>query len=377
MASGETPAGAKKHVKAGDSQRLMKIDRIVAWTFWRAKDLVPGTISRSWVAKFLKRSEDFVKRNWRVSPYTIDEEEEDQPVLSQESKTVIREMLSRPKKRSVREIVKEVEKKRGKTRSYGTVYRFLKSEKARAFHIVSKPKISERSRENRLQFCDFLRNWDENDFLHLAPSDEFFVYAERKSNFQNDRIWAYALEDIPREDRIREKSKYPTCIGIFIIFTAKSMTWVIKEKGESWNGDYFRNKIILDSVIPFLQDPKNVIDVNEVTFLHDKAPCMKAIATQQILLTNGIDFFDNSQWPGSSPDLNVAENLGAIMKDKTEEALEAFPVSDRSNPAVLKQTLNAVLEEMSKDTELFEKLLKSYPRRMAAVKAANGAHTEY
>ena len=377
MASGETAAGAKKHVKAGDSQRLMKIDRIVAWIFWRAKDLVPGTISRSWVAKFLKRSEDFVKRNWRVSPYTIDEEEEDQPVLSQESKTVIREMLSRPKKRSVREIVKEVEKKRGKTRSYGTVYRFLKSEKARAFHIVSKPKISERSRENRLQFCDFLRNWDENDFLHLAPSDEFFVYAERKSNFQNDRIWAYALEDIPREDRIREKSKYPTCIGIFIIFTAKSMTWVIKEKGESWNGDYFRNKIILDSVIPFLQDPKNVIDVNEVTFLHDKAPCMKAIATQQILLTNGIDFFDNSQWPGSSPDLNVAENLGAIMKDKTEEALEAFPVSDRSKTAVLKQTLNAVLEEMSKDTELFEKLLKSYPRRMAAVKAANGAHTEY
>ena len=77
------------------------------------------------------------------------------------------------------------------------------------------------------------------------------------------------------------------------------------------------------------------------------------------------------------PDLNVAENLDAIMKDRTKEALEAFPVSDRSKPAVLKQTLTAVLEEMSKDTELFEKLLKSYPRRMAAVKAANGAHTEY
>ena len=222
MASGETSAGAKKHVKVGDSGRLRKIDRIVAWTFWQAKDLAPGTISRSWVAKFLKRSENFVKDNWRVSPYTIDEEEEDQAALSQESKTVIREMLSRPKKRSVREMVKEVEKERGKTRSYGTVYRFLKSEKARAFHIVSKPKISERSRENRLQFCDFLRDWDENDFLHLAPSDEFFVYAERKSNFQNDRIWAYELEDIPREDRIREKSKYPTCIGIFIIFTAKA-----------------------------------------------------------------------------------------------------------------------------------------------------------
>ena len=65
------------------------------------------------------------------------------------------------------------------------------------------------------------------------------------------------------------------------------------------------------------------------------------------------------------------------MKDRTEEALEAFPISDRSNPAVLKQTLNTVLKEMSKDTELFEKLLKSYARRMAAVKAANGGYTEY
>ena len=122
---------------------------------------------------------------------------------------MIRQMLARPKKKSVREVVKDVEKKRGKTRSYGTVYRFLRSEKAKAFHIVTKPKITERGSENRLQFCEFMRDWDENDFLHYAPSDEFFVYAERKSNFQNDRIWAYKPEDIPKEDRIREKSKIP------------------------------------------------------------------------------------------------------------------------------------------------------------------------
>ena len=143
-------------------------------------------------------------------------------------------MLARPKKKSVRAMMKDLEKTREKKHSYGTVYNFLRAEKARAFHIVSKPKISAKSAENRLHFCDFLRDWDENDFMHLAPSDEFFVYAERKANFQNDRIWAYSLEDIALEDRIRGKSKYPTCIGIFIIFTARRMTWLIKEKGESW-----------------------------------------------------------------------------------------------------------------------------------------------
>ena len=49
----------------------------------------------------------------------------------------------------------------------------------------------------------------------------------------------------------------------------------------------------------------------------------------------------------------------------------------RSKPAILGQTLHSVLDEMSDDTELFEKLLKSYPRRMAAVKAEKGGHTEY
>ena len=220
MATGGQPkgeiAGAKQGVKVGDSERLRQIDRIVAWSFWTAKSLQPGTISRSWVAKFLKRSEAFVRNNWRNSPYSIDDNDGEQRALSQESKDIIRGILSRPKKKSVIEIVNEVSQARGKKKSYGTVYRFLKEEKARAFHIVTKPKMTEKSVINRLDFCEFLRDWDENDFLHLAPSDEFFVYAERKSNHQNDRIWSLSIDDIPENDRIRQKSKYPNASGSFL-----------------------------------------------------------------------------------------------------------------------------------------------------------------
>ena len=91
MATGECSVGAKKGVQCGDTRKLMKIDRIVAWAFWIAKSLKPGTISRSWVAKFIKRDESFVKRNWRNSPYEIEEEKE-QKALSQESKDIIREI---------------------------------------------------------------------------------------------------------------------------------------------------------------------------------------------------------------------------------------------------------------------------------------------
>ena len=69
-------------------------------------------------------------------------------------------------------------------------------------------------------------------------------------------------------------------------------------------------------------------------------------------------FFDNSQWSGSSPDLNVAENLGAMMTDSIQEVLEVFQVQEKCKPVILRQTLITVLDEMSDDTKLFEKLLK-------------------
>jgi len=51
---------ARLGVKTGDSKALRDIDHAVAWTFNIAKDLKPGTISRSWIAKQIKRSESFV-----------------------------------------------------------------------------------------------------------------------------------------------------------------------------------------------------------------------------------------------------------------------------------------------------------------------------
>ena len=169
-------------IKAQDSKRLWELDRIVAWSFRVAKEQEPGIISRSWVAKFLKRDESWVRRNWNQNLYAPEETSDESGPLSQESKEIIRKILARPKKQSLRDIHAAVDSKRRKTHSFSSVYRFLKEEKAKAFHVVSAPKITELYRENRLSFCEYLRDWDEDDFLHLAPSDEFFVYAERKPN---------------------------------------------------------------------------------------------------------------------------------------------------------------------------------------------------
>ena len=54
-----------------DTEKSRWVSRIMAITFRIAKSLPPGTISRPWVAKYLNRSEDFVKQDWIKDPFFV------------------------------------------------------------------------------------------------------------------------------------------------------------------------------------------------------------------------------------------------------------------------------------------------------------------
>ena len=71
--------------------------------------------------------------------------------------------------------------------------------------------------------CNWLKDWTEEDFLHLASSDEFFVRIVRGPNYQNDQIWAKRIDDIEEDERYRRLVKNQTCIRIFVIFTGKRL----------------------------------------------------------------------------------------------------------------------------------------------------------
>jgi len=44
----------------------------------------------------------------------------------------------------------------------------------------------------------------------------------------------------------------------------------------------------MQNVFPFLRDEENFINPDEVIFVHDKAPCMRANMTQHLIQDNDI-----------------------------------------------------------------------------------------
>ena len=54
---------------------------------------------------------------------------------------------------------------------------------------------------DRLWLYDYLHQWNEYDFMHLASSEEFFVWTVRRPNYPADRVWSLSLEDIPNNER--------------------------------------------------------------------------------------------------------------------------------------------------------------------------------
>ena len=369
-----------------DSETARLIDRIQATAFYQAKlalikDKSPGAnvISIAWVAKKLRRSKHWVKDNWKKKPEDCfaDFSECGRPeILSQESKNIIEQSYCH-QRGSCRELAKEILAKRGKKRSQMAIHRFVRKSGRRPFHSISKPLKTDLNRENRLFLADFVKDYDEGDFLNFAFSDEFFIYAIRKPNHQNDRVWALDVGEIEDSERYRSVVKNPTCIGLFLMFTAKRLLWVIKDEGQSWNGAYFRETVLLEKVVSFLNDENNVVSVGETTFVHDRAPCMKANATQLLLREQGLKFWGNEMWPGNSPDLNPTENLGEIVKDRVERLMLLEQGRGRYSKETLRRNLDSVLAELEFDQELFENLLCSMPRRFQQVRNSNGGETEY
>ena len=93
-----------------DSEQARLVDRIQACAFFQAREAGATFITKAWVAKKLKRSEDWVKKHWRKDPMDCfsDHSNAGRPEsLSQESKDIIEAGIGLQRK-SCRNLAKEI-----------------------------------------------------------------------------------------------------------------------------------------------------------------------------------------------------------------------------------------------------------------------------
>ena len=104
---------------------------------------------------------------------------------------------------------------------------------------------------------------------------------------------------------------------------------------------------------------------------------MKTNATQQLLEDEDVSFWGNSIWLGNSPDMNPAENIGAIIKEKVEELTTSEDRRERDDYDGLKTNVENTSRDLEDDADLFINLLRSMRERFDALKAASGGHTSF
>ncbi len=69
----------------------------------------------------------------------------------------------------------------------------------------------------------------------------------------------------------------------------------------------------------------------------------------------------NDIWLGNSPDLNAAEHIGSIVKDKVKAKVLEETGSNRFSYDTLLQHVTNVFKSVENRTQLFVNLLCSYP----------------
>ena len=200
----------------------------------------------------------------------------------------------------------------------------------------------------------------------IAFSDEKIFIVEEKLNKQNDRIYAAAFEDIPE--------KFRTVPALSVPEQHHGLGGCISEGQIS--ADFHRSGgQSQQSLLPTRHSRKVVkpegqrIFKNEQwTFQQDSAPAHSAKINQSWCDVNLPDFIKSSDWPSSSPDLNVMDYaiwgiLEARVNATKHKSLES-----------LKRAVQREWEKLS--MEVIRTAVNSWRRRLQACVDATGGRFE-
>ena len=243
--------------------------------------------------------------------------------------------------------------------STSTVKRALYEMGFKAKKPLKKPILTPQHQAARLAWAHRHQNWTLEMWRNVIFSDETMVYiGEAKSKFVR------VLDGYPLTDKhYTLTSKFPKKIMMWSCFSyfGPGRSQVIEKTLNS--AEYIEN-IITHRVLPQINE---WFPNGQAIFQQDNAPAHVSKASLNKFQQCGIHLLE---WPAQSCDLNPIENLWALVKHKIA----------KNTTESRQEAIASFLRVWHRDPDmvaLCQKLVDSMPRRVAAVIASKGGHTDY
>jgi transposase len=266
------------------------------------------------------------------------------PKISKKHQNHIFKVLKEKKNLGSRKLVLLIRTKFGIDISDRSLRRFSHSKGFKWHTPLHKPYITPQGENKRLAFAKEHRDIDMEAYIF---SDE--------ATFE-----LYGCSGGERYEKghrlVREKPSHPQKLHVW---WGTSLRYEIKPY-------FFRENLTAPLYISILESRLPSRDENDWIFQQDNDPKHKSRISVKWLNANTPSWMDD--WPPYSPDLNIIENLWAIVKRKVYEV-------EIKNLDQLEKRIRKVIKELN--VELVNSTIRSFPDRLKAVIKAKGSHTKY
>ena len=218
---------------------------------------------------------------------------------------------------------------------------------------AKKPFLSTKNKRSRVLWCRAYQRFNLTNWKQVIYSDEcrFEIFGKAKYNVRRPKNTRYI-------NRYTQKTMKYGGISLMVWGAIKSDgSRILIRCPERLNSHEYQS--ILANGLLKIYNPSDI-------FMQDGAPCHKSKSTVAYL--DEMNVCHICDWPAQSPDLNIIENLWAIMKNKLRKRY----MNNKED------MWKYIQEEWSSiDNGIITKLYESIPRRLRAVLMNKGHNIRY